>query len=92
MIRRRLSPAFARKSTCVALTSALLLAACGSPAPRATTPVQGGVPVDPAALYCQGTGGTVIPRTSQGRRADLCRMRDGRVVSAGALLNSHNDL
>lgn len=48
--------------------------------------------VDPAALYCQGIGGTVIQRTAGGRRADLCRMPDGRTVSAADLVNSHNDL
>ena len=73
--------------------AALLVAACAA---ATTTTTASGVPaaalVDPAALYCQGTGGTVIPRVSQGRRADLCRMRDGRTVSAAALLNSHNDL
>ncbi|MFC0340358.1 MULTISPECIES: DUF333 domain-containing protein [Paracoccus] len=72
--------------------AALLVAACGSPAPRTTGAVPPAALVDPAALYCQGTGGTVIPRVSQGRRADLCRTRDGRTVSAAALLNSHNDL
>lgn len=70
----------------------LTLAACGAPAPSTTTAVTPVALVDPAALYCQGTGGTVIPRVTQGRRADLCRMRDGRTVSAAALLNSHNDL
>lgn len=73
----------------------LCLAACGAPAPTTTT-VRAGAPavaiVDPAALYCQGTGGTVIQRTAGGRRADLCRMPDGRTVSAAELLNSHNDL
>lgn len=72
--------------------AALTLAACGSPAPRTATAVAPAALVDPAALYCQGTGGTVIPATAGGRRADLCRMRDGRTVSAAALLNSHNDL
>ena len=55
----------------------------------ATTTTASGVPaaalVDPAALYCQGTGGTVIHRTAGGRRADLCRMSDGRTVSAAEL-------
>lgn len=77
----------------IAGAAILLAAACGSPAPATTTT---GIPaaalVDPAALYCQGTGGTVIQRVSQGRRADLCRMRDGRTVMASDLLNSHNDL
>ena len=73
--------------------AALLVAACGGPAPGTTTTAAAPAAlVDPAALYCQGTGGTVIPRISQGRRADLCRIRDGRTVSAAALLNSHNDL
>ena len=74
------------------ILAALTLAACGGPAPLSTTAAAPATLVDPAALYCQGTGGTVIPRISQGRRADLCRMRDGRTVSAAALLNSHNDL
>ena len=72
--------------------AALTLAACGAPAPAPTASGAASVPVDPAALYCQGTGGTLVPRIAQGRRADLCRMPDGRVVSAAALLNSHNDL
>ncbi|KGJ15434.1 DUF333 domain-containing protein [Paracoccus sanguinis] len=71
----------------------LTLAACGAPAPTTTQrSVTSSAIVDPAALYCQGTGGTVIHRTSGGRRADLCRMSDGRTVSAAELLNSHNDL
>ncbi|MBB1490368.1 MULTISPECIES: DUF333 domain-containing protein [unclassified Paracoccus (in: a-proteobacteria)] len=87
---RCLSPALA-----IALpTSLLLLAACGSPPPARQA--GGGQPaatlVDPAALYCAGTGGTVIPATAGGRRADLCRMPDGRTVRAADLLNSHNDL
>lgn len=72
--------------------AALTLAACGSPAPPPGTTAAPAALVDPAALYCQGTGGTVIPRVAQGRRADLCRLPDGRTVSAAALLNSHNDL
>ena len=74
--------------------AALTLTACGAPAPAPAPTTSGSpaLPADPAALYCQGTGGTVIPRVLQGRRADLCRTRDGRVVSAAALLNSHNDL
>ena len=73
-----------------------LLAACGggggntSRSSGAATASQ--MAVDPAALYCQGSGGTVLARTSGGRRADLCRMPDGRTVRAADLLNSHNDL
>lgn len=77
----------------------LAVAACGGgpavapvaptsgPAPRA-----GGAMVDPAALYCQGTGGTLVRRVAAGRRADLCRLPDGRTVAAADHLNSHNDL
>ena len=74
----------------------LALAGCGGtdPAPSGRTAATATAVsvVDPAALYCQGTGGTVIPRTAGGRRADLCRLPDGRTVSAADWLNSHNDL
>lgn len=77
----------------IAIGTLTALAACGAPQPTTTTaPRAGGAIVDPAALYCQGTGGTVIARTSGGRRADLCRLADGRTVSAGDWMNSHNDL
>lgn len=74
--------------------ASLLLAACGAPVPTTTaTPQRAGAAiVDPAALYCQGTGGTVISRTAAGRRADLCRLPHGRTVSAADWMNSHNDL
>lgn len=87
-----MSDAFPPGRTFAATLSALLLTACGAPAPQTSAGPSTGVPVDPAALYCQGTGGTIIPRVSGGRRADLCRMQNGRVVSAADLLNSHNDL
>ncbi|HRO14409.1 MAG TPA: DUF333 domain-containing protein [Paracoccus sp. (in: a-proteobacteria)] len=74
----------------------LAVAACGSaPATPTVTATSAGTSaalVDPAALYCSGTGGSVIQRVAGGRRADLCRMPDGRIVSAADLLNSHNDL
>ncbi len=74
-----------------------LVAACGGGGGTTSTRSSGApsasqVAVDPAALYCQGSGGTVLARTSGGRRADLCRMPDGRTVRAADLLNSHNDL
>lgn len=70
-----------------------VLSACGAPAPATrTTSGSSAAIVDPAALYCQGTGGTVLRRTADGRRADLCRLPDGRTVSAADWLNSHNDL
>lgn len=78
------------------LIAPIALSACGGGS--ATTTRSSGAPsaaqmaVDPAALYCQGSGGTVLARTSGGRRADLCRMPDGRTVRAADLLNSHNDL
>ncbi|WP_134727003.1 DUF333 domain-containing protein [Paracoccus luteus] len=76
--------------------SVLLLAACGGGAsPQAQSaaraPAAAAI-VDPAALYCAGTGGAVIAGTAGGRRADLCRLPDGRTVRAADLLNSHNDL
>ncbi len=77
------------------LIAPLALTACGggsAPARSSGAPVAGQVAVDPAALYCQGSGGTVLARTAGGRRADLCRMPDGRTVRAADLLNSHNDL
>ncbi len=77
------------------LIAPMALAACGG-APttvRGSAAASPGQPaVDPAALYCQGSGGTVLHRTAGGRRADLCRMPDGRTVRAADLLNSHNDL
>lgn len=77
------------------LAPLLALAACGAPPPSTagrTTPASAAAVVDPAQLYCKGTGGTVVPRTVAGRRADLCRLRDGRTVAAADWLNSHNDL
>lgn len=79
----------------MALIAPIALTACGggsttTRSSAASSAAQ--VAVDPAALYCQGSGGTVLARTSGGRRADLCRMPDGRTVRAADLLNSHNDL
>ena len=80
--------------TIAPVIAATTLSACGGGGATTTTVLAApsSAVVDPAALYCQGTGGTVIPRTAGGRRADLCRMADGRTVSAADLLNSHNDL
>lgn len=82
------------RATAAALALTLACAGCGAPtaapAPARQTGTQAAV--DPAALYCMGTGGTVVARTAGGRRADLCRTADGRTVSAADLLNSHNDL
>ena len=79
--------------TIAAAIVATTLSACGGGGTTTTArAATSAAVVDPAALYCQGTGGTVIPRTAGGRRADLCRMADGRTVSAADLLNSHNDL
>ncbi len=78
----------------IILPSLVLLAACGGSSGN-TRPVSSGgsqAQVDPAALYCQGTGGTVIQRVSRGRRADLCRLPNGRTVRAADLLNADNDL
>lgn len=75
------------------LITLLTLAACGGggsgSAQRGIAP---GALVDPAALYCQGTGGQVIERVSRGRRADLCRLPSGKTVRTADLINAHNDL
>ncbi len=71
--------------------SVLLLSACGGSAPP-PQPLSRTAIVDPAALYCTGLGGSVIRATSRGRRADLCRLPDGRTVMAADLINRDNDL
>lgn len=77
----------------IAVVLALIaLSACSGGNPQPSGSASSSAAVDPAALYCQGTGGTVIHRTAGGRRADLCRTPDGRTVSAADLLNSQNDL
>ena len=73
------------------LAAVLALAACGA-APPATTASPQSSSVDPAALYCQGSGGQVISRVAGGRRADLCKLPGGKTVRTADLLNSHNDL
>ena len=83
------------KTVLIPIAAIAALAGCGAPQPtttQRTTPAAAGAIVDPAQLYCTGTGGTIIQRTQGGRRADLCRLRDGRTVSAAAHLNAHNDL
>ena len=70
----------------------LLLAACGTPAPKPPATGAAAALVDPAANHCQRSGGIVILRMDKGRRADLCRLPNGRTVSAAELLNAHNDL
>lgn len=78
----------------IALPVLLALAACGAPAnnsaQRGTN--SGQVPPTPAAVYCQRSGGQLIARVSGGRRADLCKLPNGRTVRAAELLNSHNSL
>lgn len=78
----------------LALPALIALAACGAPnnsTPSAATAVSL-LPPTPAAVYCQRRGGQVIARVADGRRADLCRMPNGRTVRAADLLNSHNNL
>ncbi|WP_299359304.1 DUF333 domain-containing protein [uncultured Paracoccus sp.] len=73
----------------------LSLAACGGGGATTSTSTSSSSStaiVDPAALYCAGVNGTVIQRVAAGRRADLCRLPDGRTVSTADLLNSHNNL
>ncbi|MDO5530191.1 MAG: DUF333 domain-containing protein [Paracoccus sp. (in: a-proteobacteria)] len=71
----------------------LVLAACGGPQPGPRGPSNASTAiVDPAQLYCAGRGGQVIARVVNNRRADLCRLPDGRTVSAADLIRSSNDL
>ncbi len=74
------------------LAAVLVLAACGGGSKPAQTRTGSSALVDPAALYCQGTGGQVIERVSRGRRADLCRLPSGKTVRTADLINAHNDL
>ncbi|SDD26687.1 hypothetical protein SAMN05421538_101247 [Paracoccus isoporae] len=78
----------------IALPALLALTACGggSSTPRQSGASAGNLPLTPSVLYCQRSGGEVIPATAGGRRADLCRLPGGRTVRAADLLNSHNTL
>ena len=78
----------------IALPVLLILAGCGG---SSSSQQSGGaaarnVPLTPSVLYCQRSGGEVIANISGGRRADLCRLPNGRTVRAADLLNSHNSL
>lgn len=86
-----------RTAASLALVAAVLAGCGGGAATPTSTPTTraGGAAqaaVDPAQLFCQGSGGTVIARVSGGRRADLCRLPGGRTVSTADLINSHNNL
>ncbi|MFV0408173.1 MAG: hypothetical protein ACK5LJ_00290 [Paracoccus sp. (in: a-proteobacteria)] len=74
------------------LAAVLILAACGGGSGNNQRTTSSSTLVDPAALYCQGTGGQVIERVSRGRRADLCRLPSGKTVRTADLINAHNDL
>lgn len=76
-----------------ALLALSVLSACGgSSAPRQSGSSSGTLPLTASVIYCQRSGGEVIPATAGGRRADLCRLPGGRTVRAADLLNSHNTL
>ncbi|MFV0292415.1 MAG: DUF333 domain-containing protein [Paracoccus sp. (in: a-proteobacteria)] len=79
--------------TCLSAAIFLGLAACGGSSTSGTNgSTSSQIAVDPAALYCQGTGGQFIERISRGRRSDLCRLPNGRTVRTADLINSHNNL
>ncbi|MDO5605930.1 MAG: DUF333 domain-containing protein [Paracoccus sp. (in: a-proteobacteria)] len=83
--------------TGLSFAALLVIAACGAPASTTSTTgraatTSSAMPLTPATMFCQRSGGQVIERVADGRRADLCRLSDGRTVRAADLLNSHNDL
>lgn len=58
------------KFTWIALPGVLLLSACSSSQPNAPRPPRIGMP-NPAAVYCEQQGGTLMPvQTPQGVRSD----------------------
>ena len=69
----------------ITLPGALLLAACSSTSqPDAPKPPQIGMP-NPASVYCQQKGGTLVPvQSPQGVRSD-CRLPDGEVIDEWTL-------
>lgn len=56
------------KFTWIALPGVLLLSACSSSQPNAPRPPRIGMP-NPAAVYCEQQGGTLMPVQTPTRRA-----------------------
>lgn len=67
------------KFTWIALPGVLLLSACSSSQPNAPRPPRIGMP-NPAAVYCEQQGGTLMPvQTPQGVRSD-CKLPNGEII------------
>ncbi|ENE1845912.1 DUF333 domain-containing protein [Salmonella enterica] len=72
------------KFTWIAFPGVLLLSACSSSQPDAPRAPRIGMP-NPAAVYCEQQGGTLMPmQTPQGVRSD-CKLPDGEVIDEWAL-------
>ncbi|EBB8131557.1 DUF333 domain-containing protein [Salmonella enterica] len=72
------------KFTWIALPGVLLLSACSSSQPNAPSPARIGMP-NPAAVYCEQQGGTLMPvQTPQGVRSD-CKLPNGEILDEWTL-------
>ncbi|KRT25264.1 hypothetical protein LPMST01_09950 [Salmonella enterica subsp. enterica serovar Infantis] len=72
------------KFTWIALPGVLLLSACSSSQPNAPRRPRIGMP-NPAAVYCEQQGGTLMPvQTPQGVRSD-CKLPNGEIIDEWTL-------
>ncbi|ASG55013.1 MAG TPA: DUF333 domain-containing protein [Salmonella bongori] len=72
------------KLTWIALPGVLLLGACSSSQHDVPKPPHIGMP-NPAAVYCEQQGGTLVPvQTPQGVRSD-CNLPNGEIVDEWTL-------
>ncbi|HGA5459351.1 TPA: DUF333 domain-containing protein [Salmonella enterica subsp. diarizonae serovar 50:k:z35] len=72
------------KFTWLALPGVLLLSACSSSQPDVSRPPSIGMP-NPAAVYCEQQGGTLMPvQTPQGVRSD-CKLPNGEIIDEWTL-------
>ncbi|EIL9389003.1 DUF333 domain-containing protein [Salmonella enterica] len=72
------------KFTWIALPGVLLLSACSSSQPNAPRSPRIGMP-NPAAVYCEQQGGTLMPvQTPQGVRFD-CKLPNGEIIDEWTL-------
>ncbi|EAP0006257.1 DUF333 domain-containing protein [Salmonella enterica subsp. enterica serovar Typhimurium] len=72
------------KFTWIALPGVLLLSACSSSQPNAPRLPRIGMP-NPAAVYCEQQGGTLMPvQTPQGVRSD-CKLPNGEIIDEWTL-------
>lgn len=72
------------KFTWIALPGVLLLSACSSSQPNTPRPPRIEMP-NPAAVYCEQQGGTLMPvQTPQGVRSD-CKLPNGEIIDEWTL-------